>query len=51
VLASVVNVLTLSNKHILNLQKHEPTLEDVFVALVGRSMEEVEQTDSPEESG
>jgi hypothetical protein len=26
----------------LNLQKREPTLEDVFVDLVGRSMEEVE---------
>lgn len=41
-LASVVNQLTNNNIHILNLQKHEPTLEDVFVDLVGRSIEEVE---------
>ncbi len=44
VLAAVVNLLTASNKHILNLQKRAPTLEDVFVALVGTSMEEVERT-------
>jgi ABC-2 type transport system ATP-binding protein len=43
VLASVVNTLTAANIRILNLQKHEPTLEDVFVDLVGRSMEEVEK--------
>ena len=28
--------------HLTNLTKREPTLEDVFVDLVGRSMEEVE---------
>ena len=50
-LAAVVNLLTTADKYILNLQKHEPTLEDVFVALVGRSMEEVEQAGSPENSG
>jgi ABC-2 type transport system ATP-binding protein len=43
VLSSVVSTLTTENLHILHLQKHEPTLEDVFVYLVGRSMEEVEQ--------
>ncbi len=48
VLASVVNLLTISDLHILNLQKREPTLEDVFVALVGTSMEEVEQAGSEE---
>ncbi len=48
VLASVVNLLTSSNKHILNLQKREPTLEDVFVALVGASMEEVERAGGEE---
>jgi ABC-2 type transport system ATP-binding protein len=42
VLAAVVNLLTSADKHILNLHKREPTLEDVFVALVGSSMEEVE---------
>jgi ABC-2 type transport system ATP-binding protein len=47
-LASVVNLLTISNLHILNLQKREPTLEDVFVALVGTSMEEVEQAGGTE---
>jgi ABC-2 type transport system ATP-binding protein len=41
-LAQIVNQLTTQNIHILNLQKREPTLEDVFVDLVGRSMEEVE---------
>jgi ABC-2 type transport system ATP-binding protein len=48
VLASVVNLLTISNLQILNLQKREPTLEDVFVALVGTSMEEVEQAGGQE---
>jgi ABC-2 type transport system ATP-binding protein len=41
-LSAVVNTMTQEDIHILNLQKHEPTLEDVFVDLVGRSMEEVE---------
>jgi hypothetical protein len=39
----VVNTLTSANLRILNLEKHEPTLEDVFVDLVGRSMEEEEE--------
>jgi hypothetical protein len=39
----VVTALTSENIRILNLQKREPTLEDVFVDLVGRSMEEVER--------
>ena len=43
VVGSVFNTLTQGNIHILNLQKREPTLEDVFVDLVGRSMEEVER--------
>jgi ABC-2 type transport system ATP-binding protein len=43
VLGSVVNALTAKNVQILNLQKREPTLEDVFVDLVGRSMAEVER--------
>ncbi|MEX2161054.1 MAG: ABC transporter ATP-binding protein [Anaerolineales bacterium] len=42
VLGSVVNTLTGQDIHILNLQKREPTLEDVFVTLVGKSMMEVE---------
>ena len=41
-LSNVVATLTSKDIHVLNLQKREPTLEDVFVALVGRSMAEVE---------
>jgi len=41
-LAGVVNQLTSQDVRLLNLEKREPTLEDVFVELVGRSMEEVE---------
>lgn len=43
VVGAVVNDLTLKNVQILNLQKREPTLEDVFVNLVGSSMSEVER--------
>ena len=42
-LAGVVNALTTNDIHIQNLQKREPTLEDVFVELVGQRMEEVER--------
>jgi ABC-2 type transport system ATP-binding protein len=45
VLSTVVNALTETGSRILNLQKREPTLEDVFVELVGRSMHEVERGD------
>ena len=48
VLGRVVNTLTDENIHILNLQKHESTLEDVFVDLVGRSMDEVERSQAEE---
>jgi hypothetical protein len=41
-----MNKLTESGVRILRLDKHEPTLEDVFVNLVGRSMDEVEEQDS-----
>lgn len=41
-LGIVVNTLTKNNIHILNLQKRETSLEDVFVNLVGKRMEEVE---------
>jgi ABC-2 type transport system ATP-binding protein len=43
-LTGVVNTLNAANIRLLNLQKNEPTLEDVFVKLVGQSMEQVEQT-------
>jgi ABC-2 type transport system ATP-binding protein len=41
-LGTVVNTLTSNDIHILNLQKREATLEDVFVNLVGKRMNEVE---------
>jgi ABC-2 type transport system ATP-binding protein len=43
-LAGVVNAMTAADIRLLNLQKREPTLEDVFVDLVGRSMDEVEKS-------
>ena len=42
VLGEVVSTLNKNNIHILNLQKRETSLEDVFVELVGKRMEEVE---------
>jgi ABC-2 type transport system ATP-binding protein len=42
VLGEVVSVITANHIRIITLQKREPTLEDVFVDLVGRSMAEVE---------
>ncbi|MGH2605559.1 MAG: ATP-binding cassette domain-containing protein [Anaerolineales bacterium] len=47
VLAAVVNQLAAHRIELHNLEKREPTLEDVFVDLVGRSMEEVEHGDQP----
>ncbi len=41
-LAVIINALTAANVKIMKLSKHEPTLEDVFVELVGRSMADVE---------
>ena len=41
---TVVNKLTEKHVRILNLQKREPTLEDVFVELVGRSMADEEHS-------
>lgn len=43
VLGTVINTMTAEGLRILNLQKREPTLEDVFVELVGRSMAEEEE--------
>jgi ABC-2 type transport system ATP-binding protein len=43
VLAVVINTLTAANVKIMKLSKHEPTLEDVFVILVGKSMADMEQ--------
>ena len=44
VLAVVINTLTAASVKILRLTKREPTLEDVFVELVGHSMADVEQS-------
>lgn len=44
-LAEVITAMSSAGIHLLNLQKREPTLEDVFVDLVGRSMAEVEQAE------
>jgi ABC-2 type transport system ATP-binding protein len=46
-LASVINLITQKNIKILRLSKREPTLEDVFMELVGRRMEDVEQEEGP----
>lgn len=42
VLSAVINTMEAHQLRLYHLNKREPTLEDVFVALVGRSMEEVE---------
>ncbi len=43
VLGAVIQKLSQDDIQILNFQKREPTLEDVFVKLVGSSMAEVER--------
>lgn len=43
VLAAVVNQLTADNIHLHRLEKRQPSLEDVFIELVGHSMEEAER--------
>mgnify|MGYP000397917365 CR=1 FL=1 len=42
-LASVINILTQRNIKVMRLTKREPTLEDVFMDLVGARMEDVEK--------
>ena len=46
-LASVINILTEKNIKILRLSKREPSLEDVFMELVGHRMEDVEKEEVP----
>jgi len=48
-LADIINILSQKNIRIMKLTKREPTLEDVFVDLVGRSMEEVEEVGEQDE--
>ena len=43
VLGSALGTLTTHGAHVINLQKREPTLEDVFVELVGMSITEAEK--------
>ena len=45
VLSSVILTLTEHSLPVMHLQKREPTLEDVFVSLVGASMAEVEKVE------
>jgi ABC-2 type transport system ATP-binding protein len=42
ILSAVIKAMEAQQIRLLRLEKREPTLEDVFVDLVGRSMEEVE---------
>ena len=46
-LASVINILTQKEIKVKRLTKREPTLEDVFMDLVGQKMEEVEKEEAP----
>jgi len=45
--AQVFAALAAQSARVLSLQKREPTLEDVFVKLVGARIEEVENADAP----
>jgi ABC-2 type transport system ATP-binding protein len=44
-LGPVINALTARNIQVMHLDKHEPSLEDVFVQLVGHSIAEVEKAE------
>ncbi|MEP0805221.1 MAG: ABC transporter ATP-binding protein [Chloroflexota bacterium] len=46
-LASVINILTQKQVKVRRLTKREPTLEDVFMDLVGQKMEDVEKEEAP----
>ncbi len=50
-LANVIATLTSQNARLLSLEKHEPTLEDVFVRLTGLSMEEAEKNEDDASTG
>jgi ABC-2 type transport system ATP-binding protein len=42
VIGAVISAMEMHDIRLFTLTKHEPTLEDVFIKLVGRSMEEIE---------
>ena len=42
-LANIINMLTQKHIKVKRLSKHEPTLEDVFMELVGQRMEDIEK--------
>jgi len=46
-LANVINILTQRDIKVKHLSKREPTLEDVFMELVGQKMEDVENEEVP----
>ncbi|HSO11339.1 MAG TPA: ABC transporter ATP-binding protein [Anaerolineales bacterium] len=46
-LATVINILTQKEVKVRRLSKREPTLEDVFMDLVGQKMEDVENEEAP----
>ncbi|MCS6964249.1 ABC transporter ATP-binding protein [Thermoflexus sp.] len=46
VIGPVISALTAKGVHILSLRKREPTLEDVFVSLVGRGLSEAGEEES-----
>ncbi len=50
-LSGVINQLTSANVKVVKFDKHAPTLEDVFVELVGRSIDEVEESEPDESNG
>ena len=49
-LGGVINLLTQKEVKVKRLTKREPTLEDVFMQLVGQRMEDVESEEVPSES-
>jgi len=51
VLGDVVGALAVRGSHIIGLRKSEPTLEDVFVELVGRGFEEADEQDGSDPGG
>jgi ABC-2 type transport system ATP-binding protein len=47
----VLDVLTVEGRTVHNLSTHDPSLEDVFVAIVGRGLEEIEAEEARRREG